>query len=125
MIAHNAFGRLPEEQILSFEHRCREILARGTNGAALARETVAAGGDKVHEQAAKLIELTARLFPPGILEVSREYDPDSPGYTFLVIDVISDGDSKDIFRRQDKWHAGVTEIFSDPATWLSICIYPR
>jgi hypothetical protein len=125
MIAPNTFSQLPEEQILSFEHRCREILAKGTNGAVPAPETVAANGDKVHEQAAKLIELTARLFPPGILEVSREYDPDSPGYTYLVVDVVGDGDSKEIFRRQDDWHAGVTHIFSDPATWLSICIYPR
>lgn len=125
MIAPNTFGQLQEEQVLAVEHHCREILARGANGTALAADTSASNGDKVHEQSAKLIELTARLFPPGILEVSREYDPDSPGYTYLVVDVVSEGDSKDIFRRQDEWHAGVTEIFSDPATWLSICIYPR
>src|SRR4051812_43156189 len=125
MIAGDTSAQLQEEQILAVEHHCREILARCGTGRVLVAETPAPNGDKVHQQAAKLIELTARLFPPGILEVSREYDPDSPGYTFLVVDVVSSGDSQDVFRRQDEWHAGVTEIFSDPATWLSICIYPR
>lgn len=125
MIARNAFEQLPEEQILSFENRCREILARGVDGTAVAAETLAANGDNVHEQATKLIDLTARLFPPGILEVSREYDPDSPGYTFIVVDAVASGEFSDIFRREDEWHAGVREIFADPATWLSLCVYPR
>ena len=124
MIAHDTFDRLPEEQILAVENHCREILARGINGTALSAESDS-GGDKVHEQAARLIELTARLFPPGILEVSREYDPDSPGYTFLVIDVVGAGDFQQIHRRRHEWHDGVTQIFSDPATWLSICVYPQ
>ena len=103
----------------------KRILARGVNGTALPAESSESNGNQVHEQAAKLIELTARLFPPGILEVSREYDPDSPGYTFLVIDAIASGEFADIFRRESEWHAGVREIFSDPATWLSLCVYPR
>jgi hypothetical protein len=125
MIAPNTFSQFQEEQICSFEHQCREILARGANGATQNAEASAASGDKVHEQAAKLIELTARLFPPGILEVSREYDPDSPGYTYLVIDATASGEFADIFRREDEWHAGVRAIFADPATWLNLCVYPR
>lgn len=125
MIARNSFDQLPEEQILAVENHCLEILARGANGTAFLAGSTESSADKVHVQAAKLIELTARLFPPGILEVSREYDPDSPGYTFLVIDAVAAGEFSDIFRREDEWHAGVREIFADPATWLSLCVYPR
>ena len=125
MIARNTFSEFHEEQILAVENHCREILARGANGTELPAQTSAANGDKVHEQTAQLIELTARLFPPGILEVSREYDPDSPGQLFLVVDVVSAGDFQEIHRRRHEWHDGVTQIFSDPATWLSICVYPQ
>lgn len=133
MIAGDTTLQLHEQRILAVEHHCRRILGQGSNGTELvakaqpAEESIAppSNGEAAREQARKLIELTARLFPPGAISVQCEYDPDFPHHQYLVFDAGCEGEFAEIFRREDEWHQEARKIVSEPLGVLCLCVYPK
>jgi hypothetical protein len=117
---------LHEERLLALEHHCREMLAGRINGcAANSNDASSSNGHLEAERARKLLNITARVFPPGILEVTRERDPDNPKIEYLVVEVVVSGDYKDTNRRKHEWHDAVAALFGEEATRLSLIAYPQ
>jgi len=125
MIAGDSPVQLQEQRILAVEHHCRRILGHGTNGSEPAVDSPSSNGEAVEEQARKLIELTARLFPPGAIGVHCEHDPDFPKDQYLVFDAGASGEFAEIFQREDQWHEEARKIVPQPLGVLCLCVYPK
>lgn len=122
MIAGDTTLDFQEQRILALEHHCKLLLGQesnGTNGSVLANR------DATKEQATKLLELTARLFPPGILEVTRERDPEDHDSQYLVVEVVTSGEFQDIRRRRHQWHDAVASLLGEESTWINLIAYPQ
>lgn len=125
MIARDSTVPFQEQRILALEYHCRQMLGQGGNGSPSAADLDSASGEGVKDQATKLIELTARLFPPGALEVAREHDPDSPNNENLVVEVVASGEFQDVLCRKHQWHDAVAALLGEEATCLSLIAYPQ
>ena len=79
----------------------------------------------VEQQAVALIAVTSRWFPPGLLAVAEEQDPEDPANRFLVLDVLTTGDFAQIDRRCEAWQSEANRIFPGDSSWLRLCVYPR
>lgn len=93
----------------------------GQTGAAAAEDPPA----EIDRQASALIAATARWFPPGLLAVTQEHDPENPENVYLVLDVQATGEFAQIEDRRAQWQDEAGRIISGDLSWLRLCIYPR
>lgn len=79
----------------------------------------------VEQQAEALSAVTRQCFPPGILSIAEEQDPEDPTNKFLVLDVHTTGDFAQIERQSEAWQTEAHRIFPGDSSWLRLCVYPR
>ena len=68
--------------------------------------------------------ITEELFP-GPFSYDDEFDPEYPEDTYVVINVESTGDMREVIRRECKWHERIRALAPDLFGKLRLSISPR